>query len=72
MSDGDERPTIRSRRNFEETYRLDTSEADESYEEHSLSDIDERLKAATTAFESWKRRSLADRERLLAAAGEVL
>ena len=49
-----------------------TNETVESYEEHSPSDVDERLEAATTAFESWRRRPLADRERLLAAAGDVL
>ena len=49
-----------------------TNELIESYEEHSPSDVDEMLGAATTAFETWRQRPLADRERLLAAAAEVL
>ncbi|KKF39525.1 succinate-semialdehyde dehydrogenase [Halorubrum saccharovorum] len=49
-----------------------TDEVIESYEEHSPSNVDEMLGAATTAFETWSRRPLAERERLLASAGEVL
>ena len=49
-----------------------TNEGIESYEEHSSSDVEEMLGAAATAFETWRQRPLADRERLLAAAAEVL
>jgi succinate-semialdehyde dehydrogenase/glutarate-semialdehyde dehydrogenase len=49
-----------------------TNEVVESYDEHSPADIDEMLGTATTAFETWKQRPLADRERSLAAAAEVL
>jgi len=49
-----------------------TGEAIESYEGHSPSEVDEMLGTATTAFETWRQRPLADRERLLASAGEVL
>lgn len=49
-----------------------TNEVVDSYDEHSPTDVDEMLGTATTAFETWSGRSLADRERLLAAAAEVL
>ncbi|WP_123622349.1 NAD-dependent succinate-semialdehyde dehydrogenase [Halorubrum sp. CSM-61] len=49
-----------------------TDEVIESYEGHSPSDVDEMLGTATAAFETWRQRPLADRERLLASAGEVL
>ena len=44
----------------------------ESYEEHSRSEVDGMLGDAVSAFGAWNQRSLADRERLLAAAADVL
>ena len=44
----------------------------ESYDEHSPSEVDTTLGDAAAAFETWNRRPLADRERLLAAAADVL
>ena len=44
----------------------------ESYEEHSQSEVDGMLGDAVSAFGEWKQRPLVDRERLLAAAADVL
>jgi succinate-semialdehyde dehydrogenase/glutarate-semialdehyde dehydrogenase len=44
----------------------------ETYEEHTESDVTEALNRSTEAFDSWRDRSIRDREQLLAAAGDVL
>lgn len=44
----------------------------DTYEEHTESDVTEVLNRATEAFDDWCKRSIRDRERLLARAGEVL
>jgi succinate-semialdehyde dehydrogenase/glutarate-semialdehyde dehydrogenase len=49
-----------------------TNTSIESYAEHTPADVDAMLGDATAAFETWRRRPLADRERLLAAAADVL
>jgi succinate-semialdehyde dehydrogenase/glutarate-semialdehyde dehydrogenase len=49
-----------------------TNTAVESYEAHSPAAVDAMLGDAVAAFETWNQRPLADRERLLAAAADVL
>jgi succinate-semialdehyde dehydrogenase/glutarate-semialdehyde dehydrogenase len=44
----------------------------ETYEEHTESDVTEALNRSIEAFDSWRARSIRDREQLLAAAGDVL
>ncbi|WP_435065754.1 NAD-dependent succinate-semialdehyde dehydrogenase [Halobaculum sp. EA56] len=44
----------------------------ETYEEHTESDVTEALDRSTEAFDSWRTRSIREREQLLAAAGDVL
>jgi succinate-semialdehyde dehydrogenase/glutarate-semialdehyde dehydrogenase len=44
----------------------------ETYEEHTESDVTEALNLSIEAFDSWRARSIRDREQLLAAAGDVL
>ncbi|MFB6153543.1 MAG: NAD-dependent succinate-semialdehyde dehydrogenase [Halodesulfurarchaeum sp.] len=44
----------------------------ETYEEHSDRDVRDALSRSVEAFDDWRTRSIRDRERLLAAAGEVL
>jgi succinate-semialdehyde dehydrogenase/glutarate-semialdehyde dehydrogenase len=49
-----------------------TGELVESYEEFTPSEVDEALELANETFEDWSNRSLRERERLLAAAGDIL
>jgi succinate-semialdehyde dehydrogenase/glutarate-semialdehyde dehydrogenase len=49
-----------------------TGERVERYEEATQSDVDAALDRAETTFSDWRDRSIAERERLLAAAGAVL
>lgn len=49
-----------------------TGERIDAYEEHTEQEVENALARATDAFEEWSDRSLRDRERLLAAAGDVL
>jgi len=44
----------------------------DTYEEHTESDVTEVLDRATEAFDDWRARSIRDREKLLATAGEVI
>ncbi|ELZ31794.1 aldehyde dehydrogenase [Halogeometricum pallidum JCM 14848] len=49
-----------------------TESVREEYDEHDEADVEEALSRAENAFEGWQERSLTDRRRLLADAGEVL
>lgn len=49
-----------------------TGERVDSYEEHTESDIDAALDAASIAFDEWRERPIRERERLLESAGDVL
>ncbi|MDS0295126.1 NAD-dependent succinate-semialdehyde dehydrogenase [Halogeometricum luteum] len=49
-----------------------TESVREEYDEHGEADVEEALSRADDAFEEWRERSLTDRRRLLADAGDVL
>jgi succinate-semialdehyde dehydrogenase/glutarate-semialdehyde dehydrogenase len=49
-----------------------TGEVVDSYEGHSEQDVEAALETATDAFREWRERPIRERERLLAAAADVL
>jgi succinate-semialdehyde dehydrogenase/glutarate-semialdehyde dehydrogenase len=49
-----------------------TGETIETYDEHTETEIVQRLSTAEVAFESWRERSIADRERKLATVATLL